>query len=84
VANDTRTVSDVLGGIAGPVSSWAILWRQVISNAARGHATVKSLVYVAAFAPDAGEAAAELAGKFLGGALAPPVKLEMRTELDHV
>ncbi len=52
---------------------------QVITNAARETKNVKSLVYVAAFAPDAGEAAAELAGKFpgstLGEALAAPVKL---------
>jgi amidase len=80
VANDARTVSDVLAGIAGPVVLVGHSYGgQVISNAARGHATVKSLVYVAAFAPDAGEAAAELAGKFPGGtlgeALAPPVKL---------
>jgi hypothetical protein len=51
----------------------------VISNAAKGHSNVKSLVYVAAFAPDTGEAATELAGKFPGGtlgeALAAPVKL---------
>lgn len=52
---------------------------QVISNAAKGRANIKSLVYVAAFAPDAAEAAADLASKFPGGtlgeALAPPVKL---------
>lgn len=51
----------------------------VISAAANGHGNVKSLVYVAAFAPDRGEAAAELAGKFSGGtlseALAAPVIL---------
>jgi pimeloyl-ACP methyl ester carboxylesterase len=51
----------------------------VISAAANGHGNVKSLVYVAAFAPDRGEAAAELAGKFpgstLGEALAAPVTL---------
>ena len=52
---------------------------QVITNAARGGENVKSLVYVAAFAPEAGEAAADLAGKVPGGtlgqALAAPVKL---------
>jgi pimeloyl-ACP methyl ester carboxylesterase len=41
---------------------------QVISNAAKGHDNVKSLVYVAAFALT-GEAAADLAGKFPGGTL---------------
>lgn len=51
----------------------------VISNAANGEANVKALVFVAAFAPEAGEAAFELSGKFpgsvLGPALAPPVPL---------
>lgn len=52
----------------------------VISAAASGDAKVKSLVYVAAFAPHQGEAAAELAGRFPGGtlgeALAAPVSLK--------
>ena len=51
----------------------------MISTAANGHENIKSLVFVAAFAPDAGEAAADLAGKFPGGtlgdALAAPVTL---------
>lgn len=41
----------------------------VITEAAEP-AHVKSLVYVAAFAPDAGETAADLSGKFPGGTLA--------------
>ena len=44
-----------------------------------GLKNVKALVYVAAFAPDVGESAAELAGRFpgstLGSALAAPVPL---------
>ncbi|MGN8023833.1 alpha/beta fold hydrolase [Phyllobacterium sp. 22229] len=80
VANDARLVSDVVGNIKGPVVLVGHSYGgQVITNAAKGHDNVKSLVYVAAFAPDAGEAAAELAGKFPGGtlgdALAAPVKL---------
>lgn len=80
VSNDARAVSDVVGSIAGPVVLVGHSYGgQVISNAAKGHGNVKSLVFVAAFAPDAGEAAAELAGKFPGGtlgeALAPPAKL---------
>lgn len=51
----------------------------VITEAANGHANVKALVYVSAFAPDRGETVAELAGKFpgstLGQALAPPADL---------
>ena len=36
----------------------------VISDAANDHANVKALVYVSAFAPEAGETVAGLAGKF--------------------
>jgi pimeloyl-ACP methyl ester carboxylesterase len=80
VSNDARLVSDIVGSIAGPVVLVGHSYGgQVISNAAKGNKNVKSIVYVAAFAPDTGEAAADLAGKFPGGtlgeALAPPVKL---------
>jgi len=51
----------------------------VISNAAEGKKNVKGLVFVAAFAPESGEALGELQEKFpgstLGAALAPPVNL---------
>jgi pimeloyl-ACP methyl ester carboxylesterase len=51
----------------------------VISKAANGAPNVKALVYVAAFAPEAGESAGGLDAKFpgslLGPALAPPVPL---------
>ncbi len=80
VSNDARVVSDIVGSIAGPVVLVGHSYGgQVISNAAKASGSVKSLVYVAAFAPEAGEAAVELAGRFPGGtlgeALAPPVKL---------
>jgi len=52
----------------------------VISEAATGNTRVKALVFVAAFAPDVGESAAGLSGKFpgstLGPTLAAPVALE--------
>ncbi|WP_457661400.1 alpha/beta fold hydrolase [Sinorhizobium medicae] len=38
----------------------------VISGAAIGHHNVKALVYVAAFAPEAGESAIDLSEKFPG------------------
>ena len=51
----------------------------VISNAANNAPNVKALVYVAAFAPDTGESAGGLDGKYPGSllnpALAPPVPL---------
>jgi pimeloyl-ACP methyl ester carboxylesterase len=80
VTNDAAYVSKVLESIQGPVVLVGHSYGgQVISTAAKGHTNVKSLVYVAAFAPEAGEAVVDLAGKFpgstLGAALAPPVKL---------
>jgi pimeloyl-ACP methyl ester carboxylesterase len=80
VSNDAGLVSDVVGSIEGPVVLVGHSYGgQIISNAANGHDNVKSLVYVAAFAPDSGESASDLAGRFPGGtlgeALAAPVKL---------
>lgn len=80
VPTDASFVSDILASIEGPVVLVGHSYGgQVISNVVNKHNNVKSLVYVAAFAPDAGEAAADLADKFPGGtlgeALAPPVKL---------
>lgn len=43
----------------------------VISAAAVGQSNVKALVFVAAFAPDAGETAGGLSGKFPGSTLGP-------------
>lgn len=80
VSNDARYVSDIVGGIEGPVVLVGHSYGgQVISNAVKTQGKVQALVYVAAFAPDTGEAAADLAGRFPGGtlgdALAAPVKL---------
>ncbi|MBW9401378.1 MULTISPECIES: alpha/beta fold hydrolase [unclassified Leclercia] len=80
VSTDAAYVSSVVNNIKGPVVLVGHSYGgQVITNAARETKNVKSLVYVAAFAPDTGEAAAELAGKFPGGtlgeALSAPVKL---------
>lgn len=79
LSDDAGLVSDVVGSIEGPVVLVGHSYGgQVISNATKGHENIKSLVYVAAFAPDSGEAAADLAGKFPGGtlgeALSAPVK----------
>jgi len=80
VKGDAEAVSSVVKGIKGPVVLVGHSYGgAVISTAAQGNANVKSLVYVAAFAPDAGENAIELSGRFpgstLGGALATPVTL---------
>lgn len=80
VKSDAEHVSSILASIDKPVVLVGHSYGgAVISGAAHGHKHVKALVYVAAFAPDRGEAAGALAGKFPGGslgeALAPRVKL---------
>ena len=86
-ANPLRSVqgdAQYLAGIVESIPSPVVLVGHsyggfVISAAANGHENVKSLVYVAAFAPEAGETALGLSGKFpgstLGPTLAPPVAL---------
>jgi pimeloyl-ACP methyl ester carboxylesterase len=80
VQGDAQYVASIVKNIPSPVvlvgHSYGGL---VISAAASGQANVKSLVYVAAFAPETGESAVGLSGKFpgstLGPTLAPPVTL---------
>ncbi|WP_326594604.1 alpha/beta fold hydrolase [Streptomyces sp. NBC_01803] len=70
LAGDSAYVSGVLDTIPGPIILVGHSYGgEVITNAARGHANVKALVYVAAFAPDEGESALELAGRFPGSKL---------------
>jgi len=72
VKGDAEYVSAILSGIKGPVVLVGHSYGgSVISNAANGHDNVKALVYVAAFAPEAGETAFELTGKFPGSTLGP-------------
>jgi pimeloyl-ACP methyl ester carboxylesterase len=80
VHGDAAAVSAIVKGIDGPVVLVGHSYGgSVISEAANGNANVKSLVFVAAFAPDVGETAFALTGKFPGSTLpptlAPPVKL---------
>src|SRR5450830_1264332 len=80
VKGDADSVSGVIKGIDGPVVLVGHSYGgAVITTAAQGNANVKGLVYVAAFAPEAGENALELSGRYpggtLGGALAAPVTL---------
>lgn len=71
VPGDAAYVRDVLAGIGGPVvlvgHSYA---GTVITEAAAGSDQVAALVYVNAFAPEAGESAFALSGKFPGSTLA--------------
>lgn len=75
-AGDAAYISSFLDTIPGPVILAAHSYGGVvITNAARGHANVKALVYLGAFAPDEGESALQLAQQFpgseLGTALVP-------------
>lgn len=78
VKSDADYVASVLKSIEGPIVLVGHSYGgAVISNALNGNENVRALVYVAAFAPDAGESAVELSGRYpgstLGPALAPPV-----------
>lgn len=78
VAGDAKVVDSLVEQAEGPVVLVGHSYGgSVISNVA-ANPKVKALVYVAAFAPDQGESALDLTGKFpgstLGPALAPPVK----------
>lgn len=70
VAGDAAYVGSVIDRVKGPVVLVGHSYGGVvITNAAVGRAQVKALVYVAAFAPEAGESALDLAGRFPGGTL---------------
>jgi pimeloyl-ACP methyl ester carboxylesterase len=80
VKGDAAYVAGIVKGVEGDVILVGHSYGgSVISAAAQGSANVKGLVYVAAFAPEAGESAVGLSGKYpgstLGPALAPPVPL---------
>jgi pimeloyl-ACP methyl ester carboxylesterase len=73
LAGDSAYVSSVLDTIPGPVILVGHSYGgAVITDAAVGHPNVKALVYVAAFAPDQGESALAILGKYPGSQL-PPV-----------
>jgi pimeloyl-ACP methyl ester carboxylesterase len=79
-SGDAASISALIKSIPGPVVLVSHSYGgTVTSQAAVGQANVKSLVYVASFAPEAGETTLELNGKFpgsqLGDALTPPVVL---------
>ena len=80
VKGDAAVVSEIVKSVKGPVVLVGHSYGgAVISTAAHGNPNVKSLVYVAAFAPEQGETALELSGRFPGGtlgqALAEPVSI---------
>ncbi|ALK96750.1 alpha/beta hydrolase [Massilia sp. WF1] len=72
VSSDAAAVAGIVKSIAGPVVLVGHSYGgSVISAAANGNDKVRSLVFVAAFAPDAGETALGLSGRFPGSTLAP-------------
>jgi pimeloyl-ACP methyl ester carboxylesterase len=80
VESDAAYIGRIAASVHGPVVLVGHSYGgSVISQEVATPANVKSLVYVAAFAPDAGEKAADLTARFpgstLAGTLAPPVAL---------
>jgi pimeloyl-ACP methyl ester carboxylesterase len=78
---DAEYVADIVEHTRGPVILVGHSYGgSVISNAVQDNSNVKALVYVAAFAPDQGETAVELSGRYpgstLGPTLAAPVALQ--------
>ncbi|MEV1066429.1 alpha/beta hydrolase [Streptomyces sp. NPDC050263] len=70
LSSDAAYIKDLLAGIDGPVVLAGHSYGgAIISNAAYGVDNVKALVYIAAFIPEKGESAAELAAKFPGSTL---------------
>lgn len=70
LTGDANYLREVLASIDGPiVLAGHSYGGMVASQAALGNPNVKSLVYVAAFAPEKGESALELSNKFPGGTL---------------
>jgi pimeloyl-ACP methyl ester carboxylesterase len=68
---DAAYVRDVIAGLGRPVVLAGHSYGgMVISEAAAGDPAVRALVYVAGFAPEPGETAVQLSGKFEGSTLA--------------
>jgi pimeloyl-ACP methyl ester carboxylesterase len=80
LASDSTYVSDIVRNVQGPVVLVGHSYGgSIITNAATGADNVNALVYVAAYAPEAGESVFDLTGKFPGSILAedlaPPIVL---------
>jgi pimeloyl-ACP methyl ester carboxylesterase len=71
---DAQYVRDVVASVDGPVVLVGHSYGgPVITQAADGDTKVRALVYVSAFAPEIGESALELTGKFPGSTLGDAV-----------
>lgn len=79
VAADAAHLRSILDSIAGPVVVVGHSYGGfVMTNGAEGDADVRALVYVAAFAPAAGETVEQLTGLNPGSGLADPANLVVR------
>jgi pimeloyl-ACP methyl ester carboxylesterase len=73
LASDAAYISSVLATVSGPIVLVGHSYGgAVITNAAAGNANVKALVYIAAYIPDQGQAAAQLSPASGGSELVPP------------
>jgi pimeloyl-ACP methyl ester carboxylesterase len=78
--SDAEYIATIFKSIPGPIVAVGHSYGgSVITDAAAGSSNVKALVYVAGLAPDTGESAADIGGRFpgstLGPTLAPPTTL---------
>ncbi|HEY3674979.1 MAG TPA: alpha/beta hydrolase [Candidatus Tumulicola sp.] len=74
IANDAKSVASLLASIKGPIVLVGHSYGgPVIESAAAGNANVKALVFVSAYALDAGESVAGLGEKFPDTQLTPAV-----------
>jgi len=70
VKSDADNLRGLLQSIEGPIVLIGHSYGgMVITGAAHGNNHVKALIYVAAFAPEVGESAADLSGRFPGSSL---------------
>ena len=79
VKSDGAYLASTLKTISGPVVLVGHSYGGMVISAVTGNPQVVGLVFVSAFAPEPGESAADLSGRFPGGTLgptlAPPVPL---------
>lgn len=70
LSGDAESVASVLDSLDGPVVLVGHSYGgSVIANAALGRERVRAMVFVAAFAPEAGESIGELSGRYPGSTL---------------
>ncbi len=81
LATDAATVCDVIRAVEGPVLLVAHSYGgAVITNVPADAGEITGLVYVAGFAPDAGESCFQLAGMFPGSTLGDAVRPVPRSD----